>query len=103
MLNAPTTALVLEGGGMRNSYTAPMVDQLIAKDVNFGWVGGVSAGATHTANFLAKDRNRAVRSFGDFATDPRAGGLRSFLRGSGYFNGGVCLRDLWSPRFGIPF
>ena len=103
MLNAPTTALVLEGGGMRNSYTAPMVDQLIAKDVNFGWVGGVSAGATHTANFLAKDRNRAVRSFGDFASDPRAGGLRSFLRGSGYFNGEYAYEISGLPDSEFPF
>lgn len=47
------TALVIEGGGMRNSYTGAVVEKLMHEGIEFGWVGGVSAGASHTANFPA--------------------------------------------------
>ena len=53
-INARDTALIFEGGGMRNSYTAACVKTLIANGVEFGWVGGVSAGASHTVNFFVQ-------------------------------------------------
>ena len=79
-------ALVLEGGGTRNSYTAPFVQQLLRDDIHFGWVGGISAGATHTVNFLSRDVDRASESFLDFVAGRRSGGLRPMLRGRGYFD-----------------
>src|SRR5690625_2091806 len=66
-INAHDTALIFEGGGMRNSYTAACVKKLIDNGVEFGWVGGVSAGASHAVNFLSLDSFRAVESFVDFA------------------------------------
>lgn len=71
---------------MRNSYTSPCVVTLIEHDVQFGWVGGVSAGATHTVNYLSRDVRRARESFVDFANNPSFGGVSSLLRGNGYFN-----------------
>ncbi len=71
---------------MRNSYTSPCVVKLIEEDVQFGWVGGVSAGATHTVNYLSRDLRRARESFVDFANNPSFGGVSSLLRGNGYFN-----------------
>ncbi|KQB83700.1 Patatin-like phospholipase [Corynebacterium oculi] len=71
---------------MRASYTAAVVDRLLAEDVRFGWVGGISAGATHTINYLSGERERARHSFVDFAADPQFGGMTSLLRGRGYFN-----------------
>lgn len=59
---------------------------LLEKQVQFGWVGGVSAGASHTVNFLSGDKERARSSFTDFANNPSFGGLSHFLRGRGYFN-----------------
>lgn len=85
-ISAHDTALIFEGGGMRNSYTAACVKALIAHGVEFGWVGGVSAGASHTVNFLSLDEFRAVESFVDFAKNPSFGGLSSMMRGTGYFN-----------------
>lgn len=82
----PDVALIIEGGGTRNAYTAAMVDQLIAHDIHFGWVGGVSAGSSHTVNFLSGDRFRTKASFVDFAADRRHAGIRPFLRGKGYFH-----------------
>lgn len=85
-IDAPNTALVLEGGGMRASYTAAVVDKLLAEGVKFGWVGGISAGATHTVNYLSGERERTRHNFVDFAADPQFGGVASLLRGRGYFN-----------------
>lgn len=82
----PDVALIIEGGGTRNAYTAAMVDQLIAHNIHFGWVGGVSAGSSHTVNFLSADRFRTKASFVDFAADRRYAGIRPFLRGKGYFH-----------------
>lgn len=86
VIDAKDTALVIEGGGMRNSYTAACIVKLLQEEVEFGWVGGVSAGSSHTVNFLSRDVWRSEESFVDFAKNPSFGGLGSLLRGSGYFN-----------------
>lgn len=86
MIDAKDTALVIEGGGMRNSYTAACIVKLLQEEVEFGWVGGVSAGSSHTVNFLSRDVIRSEESFVDFAKNPSFGGLSSLLRGNGYFN-----------------
>ncbi|SQI00351.1 phospholipase [Corynebacterium minutissimum] len=71
---------------MRNSYTAACIVKLLQEEVEFGWVGGVSAGSSHTVNFLSRDVIRSEESFVDFAKNPSFGGLGSLLRGNGYFN-----------------
>lgn len=86
MIDATDTALVIEGGGMRNSYTAACIVALIEHDVHFGWVGGVSAGASHLSSFVSHDAKRAKDSFTTFATHPEFGGFQSLIRGTGYFN-----------------
>ena len=86
MIDASNTALVIEGGGMRNSYTAACMVKLLEEGVDFGWVGGVSAGASHTINYLSRDAQRTEESFTDFAQSPSFGGVGSLVRGSGYFN-----------------
>lgn len=86
MIDASDTALIFEGGGMRNSYTAPAVVKLIEEDVQFGWVGGVSAGATHTLSFASRDAERAAWSFTEIAEHKEFGGLRSLVRGQGLLN-----------------
>ncbi|MGP9725038.1 patatin-like phospholipase family protein [Corynebacterium sp. AOP40-9SA-29] len=86
MIDARDTALLLEGGGMRASYSAGAVDVLMDHDVQFGWVGGVSAGATHLVSYLSGEQDRLRRSFVDFATEPQFGGWTWLLRGKGFFN-----------------
>ena len=71
---------------MRASYTAPVATRLLREGVQFGWVGGISAGASHTANFLSGDPWRTRHSFTDFAADKQFGGWASIARGKGYFN-----------------
>ncbi|MDY5839366.1 MAG: patatin family protein [Corynebacterium camporealensis] len=86
MIDASDTALVIEGGGTRNSYTAPALVKFIEEGIDFGWVGGVSAGSSHTVNYLSRDVKRTRDSFTDFVNNPSFGGVSSLLRGTGYFN-----------------
>jgi predicted patatin/cPLA2 family phospholipase len=80
------TALIFEGGGMRASYTAGILNNLLENKIYFNYVAGISAGASHSVNYLSRDIIRAKRSFVDFVLDPNFGGWKSFLKGNGYFN-----------------
>ncbi|QOS67395.1 patatin family protein [Eggerthella guodeyinii] len=85
-VNIPDVALIIEGGGMRASYTAGAVVTLLERQLNFGRVYGISAGSSHTVNYVSRDIARTKASFVDLVKDPRFGGLGSFARGTGYFN-----------------
>ena len=76
-------ALIFEGGGMRGSYTAGILANLLKNEIYIDYVAGISAGSSHTVNYLARDIERAKRSFTDIVLDPRFGGWRSFLQGEG--------------------
>ena len=86
VINVPDVALIFEGGGMRASYTAGAVVTLLERGINFGRVYGISAGSSHTVNYLSRDPARAKASFVDLTTDPDFGGIGTFLSGKGYFN-----------------
>ncbi|MGP9609896.1 patatin-like phospholipase family protein [Corynebacterium sp. AOP36-E1-14] len=102
-LAAPDVALIFEGGGMRNSYTAACVSALIEHEVQVGWVGGISAGASHTVNMLSHDAERARESFVEFGAAPGTGGISSFLRGDGYFNAEFIYETSGLPGNEFPF
>lgn len=93
-INQPDVALIFEGGGMRNSCTAGMVVELLARNLNFGRVYGISAGSSHTVNYLVRDPSRARASFVELVKYPRFGGWGSFLAGHGYFNGPYLYEEL---------
>lgn len=84
--NITDVALVIEGGGMRASYTAGAVVTLLERGIRFRSVYGISAGSSHAVNYVSQDAARTKASFVDLVQDPRFGGVRSFLRGTGYFN-----------------
>lgn len=86
MIDASDTALVIEGGGMRNSYTAPAIVKFIEENVRFGWAGGVSAGSAHALNYASQDAFRAREAFTNFVGHEQFGGWKSLARGTGYFN-----------------
>lgn len=99
--NVHDCALVFEGGGFRASYTAGIVNVLLDQHIYFDYVCGLSAGASHTVDYVSRDRVRVRRSFIDFATLPDKGGLRSILRGKGYFDAEYdytgCIEDGYLP------
>lgn len=101
--NVTDTALIFEGGGMRGSYTAGAVTTLLGARIHIDWVGGISAGASHTGNYICRDASRARRTFVDFAGDPQFGNLRTFARGQGLFNAEYIYQHASLPDASLPF
>ncbi|HET9126931.1 MAG TPA: patatin family protein [Propionibacteriaceae bacterium] len=101
--NVTDTALIFEGGGMRASYTSAVVVTLLAAGIHIDWVAGISAGASNAVNYLSRDATRARYSFVDFATDPRFGDWRTFVRGQGLFNAAYIYGEAGLPGGPMPF
>lgn len=101
--NVTDTALVFEGGGMRVAYTSALVAALLREEIFFDWVGGISAGASNTANYLSRDAARARLSFVEFAADPKFGDWKSFVQGRGLFNAEYIYEQTSAPDQALPF
>ena len=90
-------ALVFEGGGYRGAYTAGMVNLLLERGIYFDYACGISAGSSHTINYLSRDQTRVHMAFLGIDGDEPVGGMGCFLRGKGYFNADYlyegCIRD----------
>ena len=56
-------ALVFEGGGMRNSYSAGAVSVMLEQGLFFDDVYGLSAGATNAIDYVSRDARRNESSF----------------------------------------
>lgn len=99
--NVTDCALVFEGGGTRASYTAGIANVLLDQGIYFGYTCGISAGSSHTLDYTSRDRDRVRRAFIDFAALPDHGGIRSILRGRGYFDADYdyegCIADGFLP------
>ena len=103
MVTVDDTALVFEGGGMRNAYTAALVSRLIAEGINFPHISGVSAGSSHLCNFTSRDAIRSHATFVDLVEDPEFGGLKHFRKGHGYFNAEDIYQQICYPDGAMPF
>lgn len=101
--HAHDVALVFEGGGMRASYTAGMVVTLLEEGITFDHVCGISAGSSHTVNFLSGDIRRTKESFVDFSQEPEFGGARSFVQGKGMFSAHWIYQEAGLPDGKLPF
>ncbi len=80
------TGLVLEGGGMRGSYTAGVLDYFIEKGVMFSHVYGVSAGALIGANYICGQKGRGFRTLTGYIGDKRYSGIRHLIKEGNWFN-----------------
>ena len=56
-------ALVFEGGGMRNSYSAGAISVMLEQGLFFDDVYGLSAGATNAIDYVSRDARRNEASF----------------------------------------
>ncbi|WP_225735769.1 patatin-like phospholipase family protein [Gulosibacter chungangensis] len=97
------TALIFEGGGMRASYTSAVVSLLLDQGISFDWVGGISAGASNTANYLSRDKQRSYRSFVEFAADPNFGNMRTWMAGKGLFNAPYIYEEAGLANAALPY
>lgn len=101
--NIKDTALIFEGGGMRASYTAGILNNLLEQEIYFDYVAGISAGSSHTANYLSRDISRSKRSFVDLVLDPNFGGWKSFLKREGFFRSQYIYEETHYPDAALPF
>ena len=79
-------ALVFEGGGYRAAYTCAFANVLLEQGIYFDYVCGLSAGASNSVNYLSRDRKRVREAFMTDGAAKGLVGLRSLLRGRGYFD-----------------
>jgi predicted patatin/cPLA2 family phospholipase len=86
--------LVLEGGGMRTTYTGGVLDAFMDAGVDLGYVIGVSAGANAGSHYVAGQRERSHRVFVDLVADPRYAGWRNVLRERSWFGMEFLFRTL---------
>ena len=100
--NVPDVALVFEGGGMRAAISAPVVQLLLREGITFADVYGISAGSSHTINFLARQIDRAKKSFVEFGADPRIGNWFTWLRGRGLFDSEYVYMNTAGPGQVLP-
>lgn len=68
---AKTVGLVLEGGGMRGSYTLGILDVLLENHLYFPYVIGVSAGACNAASYVSRQAGRGERIAETYGMDRR--------------------------------
>jgi predicted patatin/cPLA2 family phospholipase len=100
--NIQDTALIFEGGGMRASYTAGILNTLLENKLYFNYVAGISAGSSHSVNYMSRDIDRAKRSFVDMVLDPKFGGWKSFFKGEGFFRSQYIYEETCYPDSALP-
>lgn len=79
------TGLVLEGGGMRGVYTSGVLEYLLEKKIYYPYVIGVSAGASNSCNYVARQVGRGRRVNLDYIHDWRYMSLRNLICKGSYF------------------
>lgn len=82
--------LVLEGGGMRGSYTAGVLDFFLDKNIKFENVYGVSAGASNACSYLSGQRGRALSIDVDYLEDKRFASVHSLVTTGDFFGVDMC-------------
>ncbi|WP_312100734.1 patatin-like phospholipase family protein [Acinetobacter venetianus] len=90
MLQQNRQALVVEGGGMRGTFTSGVLDAFLQQQFSpFDLCVGVSSGSTNLANYLAAQQGRTLQIYLDHS-------LRSeFIQYGRFFKGGDLLDLKW--------
>lgn len=86
--------LVLEGGGMRGVYTSGVHEFLLQKGIHYQYVVGVSAGASNSCTYVARQIGRGRRVNLDYLNDWRYMGLRSLIFQGSYFGLNFLFGDI---------
>jgi len=76
MLIDNTSALILEGGGMRGVFTCGVLDNFMDRGLTFPYTVGVSAGACNGLSFMSHQRGRARYSNIDMLDEHHYIGLK---------------------------
>jgi predicted patatin/cPLA2 family phospholipase len=94
-------ALILEGGGLRGTFTSGVLRRFVDDKFYFAYVIGVSMGACNAANYLSlqPERNRIVNT--RYVRDKRYLSYRRLLCGGDLFGMNFIFDDL--PNRLVPF
>lgn len=93
--------LVLEGGGMRGSYTSGILDYFMEKELYLPYVIGASAGAGNALSYVSKQLGRTKKATVDSVEDPSYINYRNLIK-HGYLINMDLLFDEF-PNRKIPF
>lgn len=93
--------LVLEGGGMKGTYTAGVLDFFLEKNLEFSNCYGVSAGAVTLCSYLSKQKGRGFRNLAEYMGNKRICGWYSLLTEGNIINSKFAY-DL-IPNYLLPF
>ena len=97
-----SVGLVLEGGGMRGSYTLGILDVLLEQKLYFPYVIGVSAGACNAASYGSRQHFRGQFIQETYISDPRYLSLSNFFSsGRSLYGMDFIFRDI--PASLVPF
>lgn len=86
--------LVLEGGGMKGTYTAGVLDYFLEQGIEFSSCYGVSAGAIQMSSFIAGQKGRGLRTTVDYVGDKNYCSFYSLLTTGDFFNADFCYRKI---------
>lgn len=78
--------LVLEGGGLRATYSSGVTDAFIENKIEFPYVIGVSAGSCNGVSFIAKNLHRMRDISVGYANDKRYMSFKSVIKNGEYLN-----------------
>jgi predicted patatin/cPLA2 family phospholipase len=79
------TGLVLEGGGMRGTYTCGVLEYFMDKELYFNYIVGVSAGACNAVSYISKQKGRNEKISIGYVNDWRYMSFRNLIKNKSYF------------------
>ena len=72
--------LILEGGTFRTVFSCGVMDALLAHDLMFDYVIGVSAGITYGISYVSRQKGRNIEILRRYRNDPRYMGYGNYLK-----------------------
>lgn len=93
--------LVLEGGGVRGTYTSGVLDFMLDHDLKLPYVIGVSMGACNGASYISGQKGRSLDIALKYVRDKRYISYRRWLRTGNLFGMDFIFGDI--PERLIPF
>jgi predicted patatin/cPLA2 family phospholipase len=95
------SCLVLEGGGLRGTFTCGVLEYFLENQIDFDRVVGVSAGACNGASYVSRQIGRNWKVNVEVPSDKRFMGLKHLFTKGSYFNFDFIFDEV--PHRLIPF
>lgn len=100
-MDTQSVGLVLEGGGMRGSYTSGVLDFFLEKHIYFNYIIGVSAGACNAMSYISKQKGRNARVNIDYIKDKRYMSFTNLIKDGSFFGMDFIFNEI--PKRYVPF